>query len=168
MKHLCLFLYIFCFLISLSFIIILNLFSTVHDELSESKWIGLSTFFMFQISIVGVPLLILVYSNPSAYYFLWTSMIFVVSTTILLLIFIPKVMRWRKPKVEESTANKWSNTTSSANGASTRNDQRTSLSAKLDDLKHIVNEEYQIDITSAISKLQDDSHRINSTHARGA
>jgi len=84
-------------------------------------------------------------------------------------------MRWRRPKVEESTANKWSNNTSSANGASTRNDQRTSFSAKqsptaimLDDLKHIVNEEYQIDISSAISKLQDDSHRINSTHARGA
>jgi len=130
---------------------------------------------MFQISIVSIPLLILVYNDPTAYYFLWTSMIFVVSTTILLLIFVPKVMRWRRPKVEESTANKWSNNTSSANGASTRNDQRTSFSAKqsptaimLDDLKHIVNEEYQIDISSAISKLQDDSHRINSTHARGA
>ena len=129
---------------------------------------------MFQISIVGVPLLILVYNDPTAYYFLWTSMIFVVSTTILLLIFVPKVMRWRKPQAGETTANKWSNNTSS-NGASTRNDQRTSFSAKqiptaiiLDDLKHIVNEEYQIDISSAISKLQDDSHRMNSTHARGA
>ena len=42
---------------------------SINDELSESKFIGLSTLSMFQIFIVGVPLLVIVYQDPSAYFF---------------------------------------------------------------------------------------------------
>jgi len=38
---------------------------SINDELSESKYIGLVTLSMFQIFIVGVPLLVIVYNDPS-------------------------------------------------------------------------------------------------------
>jgi hypothetical protein len=37
----------------------------IHDELSESKYIGLATLSMLQIFIVGVPLLVIVYDDVS-------------------------------------------------------------------------------------------------------
>ncbi len=37
----------------------------IHDELSESKYIGLATLSMLQIFIVGVPLLVIVYNDVS-------------------------------------------------------------------------------------------------------
>ncbi len=38
---------------------------SIQDELAESKYIGLATLSMFQIFIVGVPLLVIVYNDPS-------------------------------------------------------------------------------------------------------
>jgi gamma-aminobutyric acid type B receptor len=38
---------------------------SINDELSESKYIGLATLSMFQIFLVGIPLLVLVYNDPS-------------------------------------------------------------------------------------------------------
>ena len=49
---------------------------------------------LYQIFIVGVPLLVIVYNDPSAYFFVWCGIIFIVCTTILLLIFVPKMIRW--------------------------------------------------------------------------
>jgi hypothetical protein len=67
----------------------------INDELSESKYIGLSTLSMSQIFVVGVPLLFIVHKEPSAYFFVWCGIIFIVCSTILLLIFVPKIIRWK-------------------------------------------------------------------------
>jgi hypothetical protein len=67
----------------------------INDELSESKYIGLSTLSMSQIFVVGVPLLFIVHKEPSAYFFVWCGIIFIVCSTILLLIFMPKIIRWK-------------------------------------------------------------------------
>lgn len=75
---------------------------SINDELSESKYIGLAMLSMLQIFIVGVPLLWIVKTNPSALFFVWTGIIFIVCTTILGLIFLPKVIKWKMPKQEPS------------------------------------------------------------------
>ena len=75
---------------------------SINDELSESKYIGLATLSMLQIFIVGVPLLVIVYQDPSAYFFMWTGIIFIISTSILFLIFIPKILTWRTPAPTKS------------------------------------------------------------------
>jgi hypothetical protein len=67
----------------------------INDELAESKYIGLATLSMLQITIVGIPLLVIVYNDPSAYFFVWCGIIFIVCTTILLLMFVPKIKRWK-------------------------------------------------------------------------
>jgi hypothetical protein len=69
----------------------------IHDELSESKYIGIATLSMLQIFIVGVPLLVIVYHDPNAYFFVMCGIIFIICTTILFLIFVPKIIRWKNP-----------------------------------------------------------------------
>jgi len=87
---------------------------SINDELSESKYIGLATLSMFQIFIVGVPLLVIVYNDPSAYFFVWCGIIFIICSTILMLIFVPKIIRWKSGASDRSAtatsnfASKWS------------------------------------------------------------
>ncbi len=50
---------------------------------------------MLQISIAGVPLLVIVYNDPLAYSFVWCGIIFTVCTMILLLMFVPNIKRWK-------------------------------------------------------------------------
>lgn len=178
---------------------------SINDELSESKYIGLSTLSMFQIFIVGVPLLVIVYQDPSAFFFVWTGIIFIVTSSILLLIFIPKLITWKTPPKKQS-GNKWSSY-GSANSAgptkgvmsshqssvvsevekpdktipekdpnsvlsgskdseSMQKNKRVSFSdkqsdaihrEKLQDIKDLVLEEHNIDISSIIAKLLNDS-----------
>jgi len=90
---------------------------SINDELSESKYIGLVTLSMFQIFIVGVPLLVIVYNDPSAYFFVWCGIIFIICTTILLLIFVPKIVRWKSKSTNQSaTASKFSTNTKWSHG----------------------------------------------------
>jgi len=181
---------------------------SINDELSESKYIGLCTLSMFQIFIVGVPLLVIVYQNPSASFFVWTGIIFIVTSSILLLIFVPKLITWKTPAPKNS-GNKWSSY-GSANSAgptkgvisshqssivsevekpdktipekdpnsvpfsgskdseSMQKNKRVSFSdkqsdaiyrEKLDDIKDLVLEEHNIDISPIISKLLNDSDK---------
>lgn len=68
----------------------------IKDEFSESKWIGIAMASMLQMALVGTPLLALVYDNPNARFFVWTGIIFVVCTSLLLLIFVPKIILKRE------------------------------------------------------------------------
>lgn len=82
----------------------------ISDELSESKYIGLATLSLLQIFIVGVPLLVIVHNDPSAYFFVWCGLIFIVCSSILLLIFAPKFFRWRswnKTSQANNTSSDW-------------------------------------------------------------
>jgi len=116
---------------------------SINDELSESKYIGLATLSMLQVRfdhhvvlssffpicysscslyhqifIVGVPLLVIVYNDPSAYFFVWCGIIFIVCTTILLLIFVPKVVRFLSKASNRSASkfsSKWSNVSQNSN-----------------------------------------------------
>ena len=178
---------------------------SINDELSESKYIGLSTLSMFQIFIVGVPLLIIVYQDPSAYFFVFTGIIFVVSSSILLLIFIPKFVTWKQPALKKNV-NKWSSYGTATSAGPTKGGVVSSLQSsvvseaekpertiseedpksvsfagkdsenqknkrvsfsdkqsdaiyrdKLEDIKGLVLEEHNIDISPIISKLLNDN-----------
>ncbi len=52
----------------------------------------------------------IVYNDPSAYFFVWCGIIFIVCTSILLLIFVPKVVRFlSKAHNRPGTSGMWSN-----------------------------------------------------------
>jgi len=151
---------------------------SINDELSESKYIGLATLSMFQILLVGIPLLAIVYDTPSAYFFVWCGIIFIICTTILLLIFVPKVIRWKSGASDRSTtANKFTSNWSHGNNASSApshssqvenknassGDKRVSFDdkeselihrEKMDEIKDLVMEKHNIDITYIILKVE--------------
>jgi len=67
----------------------------IDTEYGESVYIGLIMLFFLQIVLVGVPLFFIVQSNSTARFFLTSSMVFIMSMSVLLLIFIPKYIRNR-------------------------------------------------------------------------
>eukprot|EP00593_Proboscia_inermis_P005709 CAMPEP_0171321174 /NCGR_PEP_ID=MMETSP0816-20121228/110078_1 /TAXON_ID=420281 /ORGANISM="Proboscia inermis, Strain CCAP1064/1" /LENGTH=346 /DNA_ID=CAMNT_0011818857 /DNA_START=186 /DNA_END=1226 /DNA_ORIENTATION=+ len=70
----------------------------ISDELSESAYIALAMISMLQTYVIGIPLLIVVWKEPGAKYILLCGMIFVISMSLLLLIFIPKIQHVHMPK----------------------------------------------------------------------
>ncbi|MGK3754091.1 MAG: hypothetical protein ACI8RD_006399 [Bacillariaceae sp.] len=63
----------------------------ISDEFSESKYIGLINLMMLQILLVGIPLIFLVHENPRAEFFVVSSIVLILSLSLLLLIFVPKL-----------------------------------------------------------------------------
>jgi uncharacterized protein YhhL (DUF1145 family) len=71
----------------------------ISDEFSESKYIGIAIYGWFQILVVGVPILFLIGSdNPVARYFLQVLLIFIVSMSMLLILFVPAFVNYNKQR----------------------------------------------------------------------
>ena len=78
----------------------------VDTEYGESSYIGLIMGSFLQVVLVGLPLFFLVNDNPTARFFLTSSMVFLMSISVLLLLFVPKwrTLRQRRTKQEGSTS----------------------------------------------------------------
>mmetsp|Transcript_51672 Transcript_51672/g.155096 ORF Transcript_51672/g.155096 Transcript_51672/m.155096 type:complete len:399 (+) Transcript_51672:2301-3497(+) len=63
----------------------------ISDEFSESKYIGMAMLGILQTVFFSFPVVFLVKNEPSARYFVYSSIIFVISMSLLLLIFVKKV-----------------------------------------------------------------------------
>mmetsp|Transcript_46671 Transcript_46671/g.54530 ORF Transcript_46671/g.54530 Transcript_46671/m.54530 type:complete len:352 (+) Transcript_46671:2-1057(+) len=72
--------------------------SNISVEYSESRYVTMIVIAMLQAFPIGIPLIILSYQNPVARYFVEIAIIFVLTMTVLLLIFIPKILFLRKEK----------------------------------------------------------------------
>jgi hypothetical protein len=64
----------------------------ISDEFSESKYIGFAMVSMLQALLLGLPLAVLVTNNPEARLFTYSGIIFLISMSLLLLIFVPKMI----------------------------------------------------------------------------
>jgi len=65
----------------------------VSDDFSESKYVALAMISIMQIFLIGVPLVFLTLANPKACFFVITSMILVITMSVLLCLFAPKIQR---------------------------------------------------------------------------
>ena len=65
----------------------------VSDEFNESNYIVLAMISIMQIFLVGVPLVFLTTNNPTACFFVITSMILVITMSVLMCLFVPKFRR---------------------------------------------------------------------------
>lgn len=68
----------------------------IQTEFSESKYIALVFASIAQAFLVGGPVLAIERDNPSVEYILQSIMVFLLSTVILLLIFVPKVLHQKE------------------------------------------------------------------------
>jgi len=74
----------------------------ISTEYSESKFIGIAIFGWLQITVVGLPLMFLLQSDPTARFFLISALLFSICISVLGLLFVPKVMHMRKHGKRES------------------------------------------------------------------
>jgi hypothetical protein len=70
----------------------------ITTEYGESKYIAMIMASILQVIVVGMPLLFLVDDNPTASYFIRSSIVFVICMSILLMMFVPKIYTWTKKK----------------------------------------------------------------------
>jgi len=70
----------------------------ISTELSESKYILRALWIILYVSFLAVPIIIIARDKAEAFYFVVTGFIFVVCTSILLLIFGPKILAVREKK----------------------------------------------------------------------
>ncbi|KAL3942529.1 MAG: hypothetical protein SGARI_000241 [Bacillariaceae sp.] len=75
----------------------------VDTEFGESSYIGLIMGSFLQVVAVGMPLFFLVKENPTARFFLTSSMVFLMCISVLLLLFIPKWRTLRKRQNQSGT-----------------------------------------------------------------
>lgn len=63
----------------------------ISDEFSESQYIGLAMFAVLEVFLFTFPISFLVADNPAARYFVYSGIVFVISMSLLLLVFVPKL-----------------------------------------------------------------------------
>ena len=68
----------------------------IKSEFSESKYIALTVFSLFQAIVTGIPVVSVVRDIPEAFYLILTFTIFVLCLAVLLLIFLPKIAMQHK------------------------------------------------------------------------
>jgi len=80
----------------------------ITTEFSESLYVMMTMVSLLQALVIGVPLLVIVHENPVAGYFICSGLIFVVTTAILGLMFVPKMylVRQRARDGAESSASR--------------------------------------------------------------
>ena len=62
----------------------------LSSDFQESGYIFMSMALIFFVSFVGIPVMVIARDNPAASYFVTASLVFVVCTSTLLLMFVPK------------------------------------------------------------------------------
>lgn len=64
----------------------------ITTDFSESKYIGMATVCIFQALLMGIPITMIAKEDPNALLFVVTTIISVICFSILLLIFVPKIL----------------------------------------------------------------------------
>jgi hypothetical protein len=87
-------------LLNLGFLLLANWWAyearNIETEYHESRYIAISMASVLQAWCMGMPILIVVWDNPQAKFFVGTGIVFVTSLAVLALIFVPKVLAIRE------------------------------------------------------------------------
>ena len=81
----------------------------IHTEYSESRYIAMVNGSLLQAWFTGIPLLVMVRDNPSAFFVVAAMILFLTSLAIMLLIFVPKIDFLRIQNRETKTSGRQSN-----------------------------------------------------------
>jgi 7 transmembrane sweet-taste receptor of 3 GCPR len=76
----------------------------ISTEYGESRFIGMAMISILQVVVVGIPVLLLVDENPMARYFMQVTIAFVISMSILIWMYVPKMQAWWFQRNERSSA----------------------------------------------------------------
>lgn len=73
----------------------------IETEYHESRYIGIAMASILQAWGMGIPILIVVWDNPQAKFFVEAGIIFVTAMAVQLLIFIPKILAVRADRLQD-------------------------------------------------------------------
>lgn len=91
----------------------------ISTEFAESEYIAKAMIVILLVSFIGIPVVIIVKGEPRAFYFVATGIIFVMSMSLLLLIFVPKVKsHWENDPNKIKNAIKTTTTSTTTNSDS--------------------------------------------------
>lgn len=111
----------------------------IDTEYGESSYIGLIMASILQVVLVGVPLSFLVQDNPTARFFVNSSMAFVVSMSALSLLFLPKVINLYESQKHTKGSKGSSGQQSSFRAASvTETAMMEDLKSRVKNLQHLL------------------------------
>ena len=74
---------------------------SISVEFSESKYVGMILTAILQALVIGIPIIVIVSENPTATFVVESSLVFILCGTILLCMFIPKMLFLRDNIIEE-------------------------------------------------------------------
>eukprot|EP00584_Thalassiosira_punctigera_P017418 CAMPEP_0172547588 /NCGR_PEP_ID=MMETSP1067-20121228/17078_1 /TAXON_ID=265564 ORGANISM="Thalassiosira punctigera, Strain Tpunct2005C2" /NCGR_SAMPLE_ID=MMETSP1067 /ASSEMBLY_ACC=CAM_ASM_000444 /LENGTH=528 /DNA_ID=CAMNT_0013334693 /DNA_START=36 /DNA_END=1619 /DNA_ORIENTATION=+ len=77
----------------------------MDDELTESRWVGFACASWIQVLVIGIPVILLTREQPIASYFTHTALVFLTCTSMLVLIFLPKMLLVSGTSVRRSLSN---------------------------------------------------------------
>merc|ERR1711933_560850 len=80
----------------------------ISTELQESNYIFMAIVLVTQVMFIGIPVVYIAQDNVAAYYFVSSGIIFVVCSSVLLLIFLPKVQALRKTESNDGETSRYS------------------------------------------------------------
>ena len=76
----------------------------INSDFSEAKYLGIGLFSWAQVALVGLPVLFLLdQDNPTARFFLLSALIFVVSISMMVIIFVPMILTTRQANAKGSS-----------------------------------------------------------------
>jgi hypothetical protein len=78
----------------------------IETEYHESRYIGIAMASILQAWGMGIPILIVVWDNPQAKFFVEAGIIFVTALAVQLLIFVPKVLAVRNDRIKDAEEEK--------------------------------------------------------------
>lgn len=103
----------------------------VPSDYSEASWITASCLSIIQILVLAIPILVIVGSNNDAFYFVRCAVIFLMSSTVTMLIFLPKIysvhLKKKEPRVSRFG--------SAVGSVVSRRDSHQSVDSRIDDLR---------------------------------
>lgn len=71
----------------------------LNDEYSESRWVLVACASWIQVVVIGIPVMLLTQSQPTASYFTKTAFIFLICVSMLVLMFVPKMYIMRQSRI---------------------------------------------------------------------
>ena len=72
----------------------------IETEYHENRYIGISMASVLQAWCMGIPILIVVWDNPPAKFFVETGIVFITALAVLLLIYVPKILAIRAERIQ--------------------------------------------------------------------
>lgn len=68
----------------------------ISDEFSGGRYMGFAVASMLQVFMIGLPVMFLVASDPKAFFFVQSSLVFAIAMPLQIFVFVPKILHTRK------------------------------------------------------------------------